>query len=344
MSEAPEAKIEAFEDLGFSVRILSANIGNGSNQEKLPQTPWLLSSVPYETYLSDQIQSLKPDIIGFQEVMNTQACANYTGDDSDHTCFDYLSKEPAIRRLTGPDYSIVCDNRAQWECLAVHTSFATIDGLSSGGLDLTGAETPLLPAESCIYGVNCKEDLCDQDSTVSAITITLTENPEIKIRLSHAHPNAPDIHSLYAGITCRTRQLQQLFGGYNGARPLIRPELRNIVIGDFNYDPSLRVGNIDPLQKEHDLWDIYVSTPGIGNSDAPRRFSMHNARKHNGQIMKTIANLLAYDHVLTDFATGECELLGKSGASSRLDAGFEFDSRSELSKLDHDSVLCDLSI
>ncbi|MCB9228703.1 MAG: hypothetical protein H6618_03745 [Deltaproteobacteria bacterium] len=339
----PAASQAYFEPLGLQIRVMSANIGNNTGEEDATYVAWRMESASYEQYLARRIQSIRPDVIGFQEVLSQNACDGITNADARHTCF-YNKNSHAVRRLVGQDYSIICDNRTQWECLAVHVDFARIDGVKKGGINIRGAETPGLPEKPCTYGVNCDETLCDEDSSVSAVTLYIeNDEQEVPLRLIHAHPNAGDFQEFYVGSLCRREQVGQIFIGSADSAPLMKAEMRNLVIGDFNYDPSIRFSTLDPMFSEHRQWDSFVAGMKEETGEGPRRFSIHSAKTPEGKLQTTIAGLLTFDHVLSDFATGKCDVMG-GGALVGLDEGFQFDSYSEKSRLDHSTVLCDLSI
>lgn len=325
----------------LKLRVLTYNIGNPDDTD--PNYALRLSYQSYEDYMGAQIRALDPDVVFLQEVLPPHTCEAFQETDAARTCYQAGDRPAAVQRILGVDYSVVCDGRKQVECMGVKVSFGTFDGVAAGGFELTGAETPPLPLESCVYALGeCTKDKCDAESTVSAASVSTAKGP---LRLVHAHPNAPGTTSsggFYMGDACRKLQMQQVFEGLAGFGdvPLITAG-PNLLAGDFNMDP---VAFSTPAEVE--VWDAWV---GEG-----KRFTDFGPADATGTHYGTRwgAFGVAIDHVLAESASGRCQIFGEAemGAASgtqRLDEGFvsslpggaDFPGR-----IDHFAILCDLEI
>ena len=322
------------------IRVLSYNVGNPNADD--PDYPLRLKDQIYEDYMSQQIQALVPDIVLLQEVLPTTHCATVLEDDPAYTCYDSDNRPPPVRRLLGPDYTIVCDGRLHVECIGVHVSLGPIAGMALGGYAIDGAETSPLPLDSCNYAAGaCNNDYCDYESTVSRATV---ETAWGDLRIVHMHPNAAGsgFDGFYNGAPCRALQFQQVFEGVAGAgdTPLAAGG-STLVAGDFNFDPRLMASD-----EELSIWDTHV---GPGN-----RFTHLNPVDEDGKLYATRRGSMGMtlDHVLADHAAGGCTVLGyddgfgSDPGTVALDEGFDWsqmeDEEYYPSRIDHFAVLCDL--
>ena len=308
-----------------NVRFMSFNVGNPDSAD--PHYPLRLRDRAYEDFVAGAIAAWRPDVIALQEVLPPHTCEAFVELDERRTCFEHALREPAVRRLLGEDYSIVCDARLQVECVGVHVDFGTIAGLQPGGLDLTGAETPELPGPSCNYAAGgCDQNLCDAESTVSAIDVDSIFGP---LRVVHLHPNASGFTGeglFYLGNTCRTLQTEQGFALAGEGTPAL-------MLGDWNFDPDNRV----LYEPEGRVWDQHVGPD--------RRFADHGARDLVGRRIATVGDDpagVAIDQVISDFAEGRCSVV----RAPRFDDAFDFTTLAPggaySGRIDHHPVLCDL--
>ena len=305
-----------------NVRFVTFNVGNPDDTEL--DYPLRLSVQSYEDHIAARIAEWTPDVIVLQEVLAPRMCEALMEGDPSRTCFDHAARPPAARRLLGDDYSIVCDMRLQVECIGVHTSFGTIDGVASGELALMGAETPDLPLPACNYAAGeCSDAACDGEATVSAVSVTTTRGP---LRVVHMHPNASGFDAagtLYLGAPCRTEQTRQAFM-LAGAGPAL-------MLGDWNFNPDSIV-----YRMESEVWNENVGE-GL-------RFTDHSERDPGGTRVPTLAGTIsaAIDHVVTDFAIGSCEVI----RDPRVDAAYDFSAlpggEAYAARIDHRPVVCDL--
>lgn len=320
-----EDPFERDPDLEADVRFMSFNVGNPDDGES--DYPLRLRDQAYEDFVAEAIARWRPDVIALQEVLPPHTCEAFVETDARRTCFEHEPRDPAVRRLLGDDYSIVCDARQQVECVGVHVGFGTIVGLAPGALALTGAETPELPAPACNYAAGgCDQNLCDAESTVSALDVESIYGP---LRVVHLHPNASGFTGegiFYLGNTCRTLQTQQAFD-------LARDGVPTLMLGDWNFDPDNRA----LYGPEGEVWDAHVGED--------RRYLDHGAKDPVGRRVPTVGDDpggFAIDHVISDFARGRCDVV-----RPRFDEGFDFGIVGAAAdgydgRIDHHPVLCDL--
>jgi endonuclease/exonuclease/phosphatase family metal-dependent hydrolase len=332
--ETEDASLEPF-------RVLSYNIGNPDDAE--PNYPLRLSYQAYEDSIAQTIRNLEPDIVLLQEVLPPQTCDAFDEEDSARTCYNADARPTAAERVLGDDYSIACDARLHVECVGVRKAFGTIQDLEPGEFSLSGAETPPLPLDSCNYAAGtCNNDLCDAESTVSAVTV---EAAGETIRVVHMHPNAAGLgeDGFYQGDGCRALQVEQAFEGLKGLGEgdgaALAGEGKTIVAGDFNLDPTGFA-----TDEELAIWDRNVG-PG-------QRFSHFNPTDEDtGDLIPTRRGLaITIDHVVADEFSGDCEVFSEEGGSAPLDSDFDFDSLPGTldgeefpGRIDHFALLCTLT-
>jgi endonuclease/exonuclease/phosphatase family metal-dependent hydrolase len=287
------------------VRVLSWNVGNADASD--PRYLLRMSDQRYEDHVGARIRALRPDVVALQEVLPPTACAAFEETDRARACYAASERPPAVRRLLGDDYSIVCDARRHVECVGVRVGFGTIRGVVPGDLVLDGAETDDLPLPPCEYDA-CEGDglACDAESAVATV---LVDTAWGAFRVVHAHPTA-------IGTVCRQLQTAQAFSLAD-----VHP---TILLGDWNFDPER---STDVL--EASIWSRHVGPA--------RRFTDHGARDGTCRALRTsVGRKVAIDRVVSDFLSGVCVPL----RSPRLDDGFDF-AASPVARIDHYAVACD---
>jgi hypothetical protein len=314
-----------------TLRALTWNVGNVATRD--PHYALRIAHQRYEDHVAARIRELAPDVVFLQEVLAPARCADFVERDPSRTCHDAASREPAVRRLLGPEYTIVCDGRRQVECIGVKTSFGAIPPLERGALALGGAETPPLPLPACERALGeCSDARCDAESGVSALRV---ETERGALRLVHVHPMAPgrSAGGIYFGEPCRFAQLQQAFALAGGGA--------SVVAGDFNLDPDRFVS-----ERERLLW---ASEVGAG-----RRFRDLTPRTADGTSFATRRSGLgvATDHVLVERGSGACTVhgrgLGPAPGTDALDAGFDWSllpgGERDPGRIDHLAISCTLEL
>lgn len=328
-----------------NLRIMTINVGNGRLHRTDPNLrPYALRihHQVYEDFLATQIQALRPAVVGLQEVLPRHTCVRDDAsweNESERSCFDALAREDAVRRLLGPDYSIVCDRDAAVDCLGVHVEFAGIEGLPLGGYAprWTQSAGPPPGFGTCDYAKGeCQTKAAECDDESSILWADLTTLGGEHIRVVHLHPSA-------IGDACRETQLEQAFArarepwaSESDAQPV-----HTLMLGDWNMDPE-RLGQ--PIEEL-----LYYAHVG-----PTRRLREHDERDLDCARVKTAPlDLATVDHVVSDFAKGHCRVFHDShvtsgctaplgafddGFSTSLLVGEDWDDR-----MDHHAVVCDLA-
>jgi len=334
-----------WEQVGFT--LLTYNVGNPDAAD--PLYPLRMSSQDYEDHMAGVIQALSPDVVVLQEVLSAKTCEAFTETDPSRTCYQWDTRPRPARRLLGPDYTIVCDDREQVECIGVNVSFGAIEGLVPGGYDDTGAETPPLPLDPCVWADDeCTDDLCDAESTVSAVTIDTGAGP---LRLAHVHPMA-QVSAFISGDWCRTLQLRQVFEGavLGSEDAMLEGYDRSVIAGDWNL--GLEVYWARTVFSGADaalVWEDHVGCDGCYYSDVdPRddgstRYSTTSAAP---AYLDDLGLPIAIDHVvLSEGVTGECAVHDSGGqpGTDPLDEAYPgLGELGEDERIDHYGILCDL--
>ncbi len=330
-----------------NLRILTVNVGNGRLHRSDPNLrPYALRihHQVYEAALAQQIQTLRPAIVGLQEVLPRHTClrgGQSWENEAERTCFDALGRDDAVRRLLGPDYSIVCDSTASVDCLAVHVEFGSILGLPLGGYQpiWPNSAGPVEGFATCSYiagECHTKVAKCDAESSLLWADI-LTVQGE-RIRAVHVHPTA-------IGDTCREAQLEQAFGHAteawsNESGESSEQPVHTLMLGDWNMDPD-RLGQ--PVEEL-----LYYAHVG-----PTRRLREHDERDRECARVKTSpSDFATVDRVVSDFAKGRCRVfhdqhtsLGCAAPLGRFDSGFSLASLGgeDLDdRMDHRALVCDL--
>ena len=287
---------------GFEIRVLTANVGNLTLGCRRYRNNLCYSDV--EERIAHNIARLRPDVIALQEITDPDQCMEFIETDPKKVCYEYQNKVPfyQVRRLIGPDYTIACDSRNHYECIAVHVDIGTIEGCALGELCREGATTDI-PAPGC-----------DTGFTVSKVIAILDG---VRVGIVNAHPQSTN-------VKCREWALRQIFEEVDG-RPPLASERYNLLLGDFNIDPfrdddtSIR------------LWNKYVGMPGEGKA-----YWYHSGPAERMPPYPT--SFLFYkkrtvDHVVSNFAIGTCVTLGETPGTIRLDGGRGMDHRAVFGRL-----------
>ncbi len=263
---------------------LQANVGNSFLTCDEPYL-YKLCERSVEDALRESIAALAPDVVALQEVLPDAFCSTLTEpeDDPRFVCHqDNVGAEQSqARRLLGPDYDILCDDRRGFECVAAR----------AGVLD--GAYQAAPPVDSDA------DEACDPNFSVGAVHVTLPG--AAGFTLVNGHPQ-----SAFIGV-CRNKQLQQVFadGGLAQGATLLS--------GDWNLDPY-RAGD-DPSV---DTWVQHVGPDdatrfhyhsGVAERQPP----------YATNVVAGIASVL--DHVASTALEGTCQTLGEAPDTTRLDQG-----------------------
>jgi hypothetical protein len=347
-----ESESESETDTGFvavDFTAMTYNVGNPDSAD--PYYPLRMQSQDYEDYMAGEIQWLAPDIVFLQEVLSAKTCEAFVETDPSKTCYEWDTRPRPAERLLGPDYSIVCDARDHVECVGVRTDFGTIDGLAPGEYAESGAETPELPLPPCVWAEDeCTDDLCDAESTVSAVTVHTDAGP---LRVVHLHPMA-QVSAAISGDACRTEQLLQVFEGYvvGWEDPLVSGADRAIAAGDWNL--GLEVYWARTMFSSADADDVFyefVGCDGCGFADVDPRDGVGDRYSTTSVAWTWLDDVglpIAIDHVVvSDGIDGECLVHDDGGepTTERLDYWYSgLDDLGADERIDHYAITCDLHV
>jgi hypothetical protein len=271
-----------------SFSFLSANVGNTS-----PLCwPYVvkLCRRDVEQRLARKIQALRPDVVALQEVLPPWLCRRFRLKMPGGACSG-LDERPQVQRLLGDDYSIVCDGRNQYECIAVHTGAGSIEGVAPGKL----AVTDRIDDEGA--------EGCRRSVSIMAATVTI-RGLTFDLVNGHAENRDP---------ACRLAALRQIFE----SQRLITGD-RLLLAGDWNLDPW----------REDDASSRYWREQ-VG-AKAGKGLVYHSGPTEHQPPRPTLVYPFlkrTYDHVASSFLTGVLQVLGESPGTERLDGGRGCDHR-----------------
>jgi endonuclease/exonuclease/phosphatase family metal-dependent hydrolase len=281
-------------------KLLQANVGNVSPD--CAGYKFKLCSVRVEVRIRAAIRAYRPDIVALQELVPPERCAGAIENNADRVCHPaHLHEEPLqARRLVGPDYTIACDARQHFDCIAVRADFASIQGCTLGAVCMGTAGSTAEPGNGCDVGF-------------SVATFRIYPKGAGPFEFVNAHPPSGP-----AAATCRKDQLEKVFAG---AAPMAGRQ-RGMISGDFNLDPFYG----------DDASEAYFRQ-FVGPA---RRMRFHSGTAEHDPPHKTAFTQLGshvWDHVASDFAEGSCTTLGEALGTERLDGGAGSDHRALLCDL-----------
>jgi len=276
---------------GFT--LLSANVGN-ADPACLPYVVKLCRR-DVEARLAANIRALRPDVVALQEVLPDWLCDKYPFAPPGSACAGART-EPQVRRLLGPEYTIVCESRNGFECLAVRVDVGEIEGCPAGELCTTDRIDR--------HGAGCRWNV-----SVMAATVRIRGRT---FDLVNAHPES-------RSAACRRDSLRQIFEPDGLVR---EPDV--LLLGDFNMDPWRE----DDVSTRY--WNQQVGAPG-----APT-YTYHSGVAEHQPPYPTLRYGLfqrTYDHVVSNFLAGTVLVLGESPGTTRLDGGWGMDHRAVYGRL-----------
>ncbi len=286
------------------MRLLQANVGNVA--VTCAAYKYKLCYSATEERIAAAIALLDPDVISLQETVSVAQCAAMSESDAAKTCFaaHTAGVKAQVRRLVGDAYTVACDTRSHYECIAVKRSWGAIVGCGDGELCIASAVS-----ETASPGAGC-----DVGFSVAAYTIEPAGGRAF--RLVDLHPPSGN------AVACRVDALTKVF---DGTTALARGP-RSLLSGDFNLDPFAGTDASD---------DYLRSKVGAGHA-----FRFHSGEaEHRPAYLTAVYDWplgsFTYDHVISNFASGTCATLGQATATERLDGG---------AGTDHRALLCNLDI
>jgi len=290
--------------------LLSANVGN-VDVFRCAGAVYKLCSAASERRIAHRIAVLHPDVLLLQETLPPRVCDSLGPVEEWHVCHpSNTAAEPEqVRRLVGPDYTVACDARGGYECVAVRRGFAPLEGCADGALCRGGARTGP-PVEGG----------CDTGFVVVAATATIAGR---RTDLVSAHPPSGFSEE---SQNCRRAHLDQLFGDPSP----IRSADRAIAGGDWNMDPFRSAG------ADVERWHASVSA----RRDSALPFALHSGLvEHDPPYWSAPLVKLTWDHVVSEGFIGRCVTLGAAPGLAPLD----YAEGDELQRLDHLAQWCTIS-
>ena len=288
--------------------VLSVNVGN--LDEVVDKTcgvaPYQggLCSIAQEDVIASNLAALRPDVAFLTELVDSARCEpdNWEGD-SDLICTGAPARDPKeqVRRLVGDDYTISCAS-THATCVAVLSERVTLDGCAANELCLDGNITAAHPTACGTMG--SRTSVSRIDATVDDVSFAL-----IPVHALNALNEDED--------PCRLAQFEL-------ALQEMASDTDALIAGDWNMDPY-RAPDAFPS-------GIYWHTK-VGPE---ARFTAHNVPDDGTTPTPTWATAATLDFVLSDFLQGECDVLGETEGTTRIDG-------EELATLDHRAVWCALS-
>ncbi len=248
-----------------------------------------------ETRIARNLQALHPDLVGIQETLPPWMCENRRLTLPGSVCAG-SPDHPQVRRLVGPDYTIICERRNAFECIAVRTGAGGILGCEPGALCHTNR-------------FERQQEDCRHSVSIMAATVQI-KGRTFDVVNAHAENRSPP---------CRLAAIQQVFE----SESLVR-ERKALIMGDFNLDPwreddpSIRYWR---QQIGLDSASGYVYHSGIAEREPPY------------PTLRYPFFTRTYDHVTSNFLTGTARVLGESPGTARLDGGWGMDHRAVYGQL-----------
>lgn len=298
----PDAGARAFS-------VLAANVGNIDLLE-CDSAIYKLCDFAQEGRISAHVQKAMPDIALLSELITPAQCEALAASvDETHVCHPSHQGEQA-RRILGAGYTIACEPRRGYECIAVRKGFAKIDGCEDGAFcrGLSRTATPV--------------DGCDDGFTLSSVTIEL-DGEKVDLVVAHPPSGATD-----ESRTCRADFLPAALeeGGS------IRTQRLAIIGGDFNMDPFRRGEDVD---------GAYVrSKVRFSFQSGEQALVMHSGLPEtNPPFWSAPLNRQTWDLVISNGFQGRCITLGAADDFPALDAP----QGEDIHRLDHLAQYCLLS-
>lgn len=315
--EAPLGRVAIMPAAGTrgAFTLLSANVGN-IDFIHCGGAIYKLCRQAAEDAVARRIRELSPDVVLLQEVLPPSVCATLQDIPDWHACHpSRTAAEPEqVRRLLGVEYTIACDGRRGFECVAVHRRAGSVEGCADGALCRGGAR------------VTDAVDGCDDGFTVTAVTATVRGT---RVDLFSGHPQSGN---QVANQRCRKDTLQQVLP--EGA-PLRSTANVALLAGDLNMD----VWRTTSANPDVVLWNAHVSS---SREDASRPWAMHSGvLEHDPPYWSAWIARVTWDHVASVGLWGHCQTLGAAPGLAPLD---RFEGSQDVEMLDHLALFCALSL
>ena len=249
---------------------------------------------------------VRPDLVGFQEILGANDCASVPRDlRVGFVCETWSPGDsPVVRQVLGKRYQVACNRGRPSQCLGVRRDFGSIRGCR-GDLCLDHLDGHEIP--KCGGGARVGRAVIDRPSGESLTVVQL-----------HARSGTtPEDEA------CRMAQIDQVFVDLGDGEPAANGE-RNVVLGDFNVDPHR--GFPDQPSARH--FRRFVGLEGES-----RRFTFVSAA--GSEAPGGYQDRSDIDHVIADRFRGSCWIAGLGDRPPGLEDAVYFD---------HRPVVCSLEV
>jgi len=287
------ALLSGFSSKAVSVKLLSANIGN--SDILCIGYMWKLCLTGVEKRVTQSIREINADIVLLQEVVPAERCESKRERKPGFVCYDF-------DKLAG-------ESREQARrILGPDYTIA----VTKGAYEAIGVKKWVGHIKGCSDGSLCIVERipipagCDPGFSITAIDVEIYGRD---VRLINGHPDS-------ISVKCRAQEVGSAFEAVVPGR--------TIMAGDWNLDPY-RGGD-----KSVQVW---TENLGQRNFHYVSGIAERNPAYHTLFLPLLDIPLKSLDHVVSDFAQGNCRVLGVSPGTKRLDNGFD---------LDHRALLCEL--
>lgn len=295
--------------------VLAANVGN-IDLLKCDSAIYKLCDAEQERRVAARIAKARPDIALLSEVITPDQC-DALGPTAEpwHACHpaNRATEPDQVRRLLGAEYTIACEPRRGYECIAVRKGFARLAGCADGKL-CRGLSRSAPPVAGC-----------DEGFTLSAVTVELDGE---KVDVMVAHPPS--------GVFDSSRQCRRAFLPAAlepaGATGSLRETPLALIGGDFNLDPYRRGADVDGSYVRE---RVRFAFSGAGGP-----LAMHSGLpEHDPPYWSAPLSRATWDLVLSEGFVGRCTTLGAAANFPPLD----LPQGEEIHRLDHLAQYCVLS-
>lgn len=307
-ADVPDAGARAFS-------LLAANVGN-IDLFRCDRAIFKLCAKDQEDRITAAIARARPDVVLLSEVITPEQCDTLGPTvDASHVCHpsNRATEPDQARRLLGAEYTIACEPRRGYECVAVRKSFAKLEGCEPGALC-----RGLLRSAPPVPG-------CDEGFSIAAVTATI-DGQAVDLVVAH-----PPSGLMPANITCRREFLPAALAA-KGAPGSLRQSPLALIGGDFNLDPFRR-----PMDADVVYWREQVRFSASATGGALLQHS--GLPEHDPPYWSAWLTHLTWDHVLSEGFAGRCVTLGAKKDYPALDGAMG----TELERLDHLAQYCVLS-
>lgn len=221
---------------------------------------------------------LRPQVVGFQEIFWSEACAEIPVEDhEDFVCEQWSPGDPTVAQaVLGLGWQVACHPGKPDKCLAVREDFGRFQGCE---------------ADFCLEGLDgFPVEGCGSGARVARGVVQRADGTELTVVNVHGSSGlAVDDQA------CRVAQVDQVFVDLGDGEPGANGAV-NLVLGDFNTDP----GRWTQVDTSAARWAEFVG------GDLTFAFLTQVGEQAQGSY-QGVADI---DHMVSDGLTGDCWMAG----------------------------------